>query len=713
MKAKDDYSVIIFISLLHLITVSSVYYVTPDDQSDINNDCPIDHACHTLQYYLHNSSKYFTSNTQLHLLQGSHYINVDIVLDSLHNFSLVGSGVNSTAIECLTPSLIAIINCTDTVVKNFTTGSQCGGLIKPYFDIKGYMLTSTTRLWNPSNHKVRGKPIKTHTSVCVFNSYSTMILSLYIKFHGIFVINGLGSTTLSGIVLHDGNLEIFYLDHALKAVQVNSSHLLRVFNFKYCNNIAKETNNIMQIIIVQHLQQFYNTEVFIEESTFKFLKQIELISVVFLKCGSDKHLVAIKKCQFLNNRGVPQNTSGMITVVYQLCDNQEWWNITNINEVQIIDCDFIGNTAYHKPSIIIRLYLLFSTYYNAHFTLSNCSFAMNNNFSILKTSETFFDAIIKFLSLSDLKIIMKYTIQKLYQSHLFCTITISNSVFMQPGIGNDTNAIYCRDAILNFNGPIVFSNFNSATDSIITIDRVNLTVHGHIEFFNNTAVSLLSTIEFQSIRFKEGLLLNISNSKFYTDIFHTFRTAKIFDYSILQASYPMCFLQYVSDNGNLDHQFTNKQPINFSLIIHKTKTRSLSNMETAHCRWHYDSAFNITSPLLVNQRFISDYDNKWNNTLNEQNQRMLCSCTDRNDINCTVDIIGPIYPGQNAVFSLVEIDKKPVQLKNSSNAVSVFLETIFIIHHYCMNVTESIIIITFYVKTSRAINCTAVSYTSP
>ena len=144
---------------------------------------------------------------------------------------------------------------------------------------------------------------------------------------------------------------------------------------------------------------------------------------------------------------------------------------------------------------------------------------------------------------------MKYTIQKLYQSNLFCTITISNSVFMQPGIGNDTNAIYCRDAILNFNGPIVFSNFNSATDSIITIDRVNLTIHGHIEFFNNTAVSLLSTIEFQSIRFKEGLLLNISNSKFYTDIFHTFRTANLFDYSILQASYPMCFLQYVSDNG--------------------------------------------------------------------------------------------------------------------------------------------------------------------
>ena len=95
--------------------------MTPDDdQSDINNDCPIDHECHTLQYYLLNTSKYFISNTQLHFLQGKFYINDDIVIDSLHNFSIVGSGVNNTLIGCSTPSLIAIIICyhTYTAIKN-------------------------------------------------------------------------------------------------------------------------------------------------------------------------------------------------------------------------------------------------------------------------------------------------------------------------------------------------------------------------------------------------------------------------------------------------------------------------------------------------------------------------------------------------------------------------------------------------------------------
>ena len=42
--------VLVLASLLHLITATGVYYVTPDDdQSDINNNCPIDHECHTLE----------------------------------------------------------------------------------------------------------------------------------------------------------------------------------------------------------------------------------------------------------------------------------------------------------------------------------------------------------------------------------------------------------------------------------------------------------------------------------------------------------------------------------------------------------------------------------------------------------------------------------------------------------------------------------------
>ena len=68
----------------------------------------------------------------------------------------------------------------------------------------------------------------------------------------------------------------------------------------------------------------------------------------------------------------------------------------------------------------------------------------------------------------------------------------------------------------------MFTNFKSETDSIITVERVDVTIHGHVEFFNNNAVSLLSKIGLGSIQFKEDFLLNISNNKFSEEIFSIF-----------------------------------------------------------------------------------------------------------------------------------------------------------------------------------------------
>ena len=674
--ARDHYSVVFIISLLHVITATSVYYVTPDDdQSRVNNDCPIDHECHTLQYYLHNNSKYFTSNTQLHFLQGNFYIIADIVIDSLHNFSLVGSGVNNTVIECSTPSLIAIINCSNTVIKNITIGSQCGSLMQPYFNIVKFIQVRNLFLF--IHHT---PPIKLHTSIFILNSYSTMLQSVLIKVHGIFIINGLGNTSVTDIVLYDSDLVILYSNYELKALQMNNKHTLQIVNFKYYDNkTTRKTvtvgKKLLYTIMIEFWQEDYSTEVFIKDSIFQFLKRIELITINFGRwpTGSFKNLATIKGCQFLSNSGEFQINSAMITVAYSAYINEEdQLNITNINEVQILDCNFTNNAAYHETAIIIKLYLLPSHYEMSYFTISNCAFIMNSNFVILNTTT---NLLLDYTLIDNLPIIAKFMYQAIIKD-LFCTVTITNSVFIQTGNGKDRNAIYGRNVVLNLNGPLVFTNFKSETDSIITVERVDVTIHGHVEFFNNNAVSLMSKIGLGSIQFKEDFLLNISNNKFSEEIFSIFYTIKLYDYTILQESYPMCFIQYISDSGNLDHQFAAEELINFSIIIHRTEARSLVNSHTTHCRWQPNSAFNTTSPLLVNQRFISDFD-KWNDKLNDHRdtQKSLCSCSDgNNNINCSIDILGPIYPGQNAVFSLAVLNT--LQNATDRDIVPISLETI-------------------------------------
>ena len=78
----------IILSLLMHITVSSIYYVTPkdDDSTGIIES-------HTLQYYLNDSLKYFTSNTQLQFLAGTHHFYNNLVVQNVTNFSLVGSHI--------------------------------------------------------------------------------------------------------------------------------------------------------------------------------------------------------------------------------------------------------------------------------------------------------------------------------------------------------------------------------------------------------------------------------------------------------------------------------------------------------------------------------------------------------------------------------------------------------------------------------------------
>ena len=75
----------IILSLLIHITVSSIYYVTPEDDSTATIES------HTLQYYLNDSLKYFTCNTQLQFLAGTHYYYNKLVVKNVTNFSLVGS----------------------------------------------------------------------------------------------------------------------------------------------------------------------------------------------------------------------------------------------------------------------------------------------------------------------------------------------------------------------------------------------------------------------------------------------------------------------------------------------------------------------------------------------------------------------------------------------------------------------------------------------
>ena len=115
-------------SLLH-ITASTVYHVMPD------NYChPINDNTYTLQHYLNNTNKYFTSNIQLHFLPGQYYLNNDLIIQGVSNFSLIGNRTNeviNTVINCTSPAGIVVVNSSNIVIANIVM-KECGNNYKSF-----------------------------------------------------------------------------------------------------------------------------------------------------------------------------------------------------------------------------------------------------------------------------------------------------------------------------------------------------------------------------------------------------------------------------------------------------------------------------------------------------------------------------------------------------------------------------------------------------
>ena len=102
-------------------TFSRVYNVTPDDHYYPNTTY---HHCHNLQHYLLNTTKCFTSNTQLLFLPGLHHLNTDLIIENVHNILLIGSATyDTTVIQCNSSVGIIMTNITNLIVTNLTIRS--------------------------------------------------------------------------------------------------------------------------------------------------------------------------------------------------------------------------------------------------------------------------------------------------------------------------------------------------------------------------------------------------------------------------------------------------------------------------------------------------------------------------------------------------------------------------------------------------------------
>ena len=347
----------------------------------------------------------------------------------------------------------------------------------------------------------------------------------------------------------------------------------------------------------------YRARIQVLNSTFQWLKNDTAISFEFCTESVRQNIVLVKHCQFANNDMV----SFKSVIKLHGCEQQQH------DGVWFQNCEFFNNVFSGKGIIYIsnsqNIYII-------HFRFHH------NTYSLA----------LKVVGISYLE--------------LRTRITITNTVFLSSTLVRSKRLLNIIRAELHLQGPVIFYNI-SHTDSVVRLERSNLTCYNYIEFANITGIAILEYHFFKyskrpNIFLRKGSIINITHNTFQTFVYET--NLEAFNY-VSAYKYLSCFFQYQSDA----HSNTKR---NYSIIFDNNYENipkiAYKNLPLTHCSWLPQSAFSTSMPLEVNKKYIK-YINKsgtFDMLPQHERQKTLCYCDTNNHYDCHKELLDPVYPGQ-------------------------------------------------------------------
>ena len=229
--------------------------------------------------------------------------------------------------------------------------------------------------------------------------------------------------------------------------------------------------------------------------------------------------------------------------------------------------------------------------------------------------------------------------------------------------------LWTEDADIVLLGPVIFTKI----ESYGLIDAKNTQIY----LYNYIELSLNSVNYFFNIRYltlKENSRLNISKN-----IFLIFFLRQDNQMSLYRErnEHAWCVFQYINTQKNTNKNLTFK---NYSIVMENNSGKYLIDGRFAvlHCDWIDDSVFMQLNPQEVNKEIIQLVNNTFARDMILNNY--ICYCTNHQQHNCTIDTLGPVYPGQNYVLNLavskalrtdvfIKIDDRPITACKSQTDV--------------------------------------------
>ena len=626
MKGLLSTTLILFIllsSLLHISTCT-FYTVTSDDHYYPNTTC---HHCHNLQHYLLNITKYFTSNTQLLFLPGLHHLHTDLIIQDVHNISLIGSTANGTTldtvIQCNSSVGILMNNITNLTMKNMIIKNcMTNSRIK---DFKNKMLPICV-IFLLGCFKVHMQCME------IYNTHVKTSLLAYNILEG-FTLDKIKSKELR--IVYTDNLMNLSAKYEQATLNVNQFELIAIKTesaFNTTSSVYDSHDNPLSSLLypscplynmlcptrhevtdsmkaygikIEIYQTTYSVTAEISNSTFESLNydyldpHMHFVDVTINSCNkSYQNTILIQDYNFINNR--LSDTNCLLNISSLPCDTANGKK----DAIKIFNCSFFNNSKkksyYYTKSNKLNVY--------AEIYISGCLFQNDLLF---------------FLSLSSIKHSILY---------------IENSKFQFIAT---TKVIELFNLHMILIGPVIFSNIQA--EQLIDTNS-DITIYNYVQYSNVTASELITGSTQTNINLIENSYVYITNNYLGGSLFQL-QSSKAY-------SYPFCRFQYYKEQikgENKPHH--TKIPLIFVDSNNNISKTLNENMKNVNCKWDPKSLYYGANPLKIYEHSVRLENNEMDND-NEFDTGLLCYCHNDKQPNCITNTLGPLYPGQSLNFFL-------------------------------------------------------------
>ena len=580
-----------FVSIVHVIstcTATKILYVLPDNVSDVN--CP-SQPCATLgQYLLDNGSLPVLSDVEYHFLPGEHHVVNIVNVEKAFNFSLIGFGLSPAKLVCRSRSHVSVFYSYNVTIRNLVF-SQCSGNIFPHV---GLNIAAGLFLYECSYCKVED----IYFFDCGFAGIN-LFLKSYLNNITIDMIMETPTSYMCSpkFFLMFSDKQYF---HSYDSISIN-----KIF-ISGSSEICYEYHEVMDIWI------YNNINVELCNSQFHKMDQIALdIQIEHVTSA-----LSVKNCTFSH-----------IKNKMRLLDQAIYARISTHNvTIRFEDCDFRYNVALTLLQMEI-VYYDSSCVHPSNVTFENCNFINNDRNLLILSNDTpdckanvFFNKVINFVKNKANLFMLKFSYMTVYMNG---TISVLE---------------------------------NNVAGNIIELENCDIMLAKTVTFLSNICSNVINLI---SLDLPYMIVMKYSNIMF---INHTYHNDLIYPSALAINDYdnifPYCIFQYMASandkytvsellllyNISFSENKPQKQATTFKIV---TQMNSLYIFDfLTHCKWLPTAVFNGQSPGYINQHIIKVDGRQW------IHHKEICYCPHDNDYNCTVDLLGPTYPGQKLQVDL-------------------------------------------------------------